>query len=274
MKKVLLAFDGTNFSSGAFEFARRLNEQEPILLVGSFLPQIDISSSWSYAVGGVGITTPSVEDFNSDVIEKNVQRFESGCLRHGIECRVHKYPYDLAIPELKKETRFADLLILGGESFYHQLGFEKPNEYLRMVVQDAECPVIVAPEHFTYPQSVALAYDGSEDAVFAIKQFAYLFPSFAALDTTLVYTTAKTNSNLPDREFITELAARHFPKLTVRELKDTPKRHFGSWLADMQAPIMVSGSYGRSDLSMMFRRSFATGIINEHKIPLFIAHRS
>lgn len=274
MKKVLLAFDGTNFSNGAFEFARRLNEQEPVLLVGSFLPQIDISSSWSYAVGGIGLTTPLVEDFDSDVIEENVKRFESECRRHGIEWRVHKYPYDLAIPELIKESRFADLLILGGESFYHQLGFEKPNEYLRMVVQDAECPVIIAPEHFTYPQSIALAYDGSEDAVFAIKQFTYLFPSLTALDTTLVHTTAKKDAGLPDKEFITELAARHFPKLTVKELEDTPRQNFGACLADMKAPVMVSGSYGRSDLSMMFRRSFAAGVINEHKIPLFIAHRS
>ncbi len=273
MKKVLLAFDGTNYSKGAFEFARRLNEQDPILLVGSFLPQIDISSSWSYAVGGARLVTPLVEDFNSEEIENNISRFESDCRQHGIECRVHKFPYDLAIPELRKESRFADLMILGSESFYQQLGFETPNEYLRMVVQDAECPVIVAPEHFPFPQSVVLAYDGSEDSVFAIRQFAYLFPYFADLETTLVYASAKKNKDLPEEDYILELAARHFPRLTVKKLEDSAK-HFGGWLADMQAPVMVSGSYGRSDLSMMFRRSFSAEIINEHKVPLFIAHRS
>lgn len=272
MKKVLLAFDGTNYSKGAFEFARRLNEQDPILLVGSFLPQIDISSSWSYAVGGARLVTPLVEDFNSDEIEKNILRFESDCRQHGIECRVHKFPYDLAIPELRKESRFADLMILGSESFYHQLGFETPNEYLRMVAQDAECPVIVAPEHFPFPQSVVLAYDGSGDSVFAIRQFAYLFPYFAGLDTTLVY-ASKKDSGLPEEDYITELAARHYPRLTVKKL-EVGSRHFGNWLADMPAPIMVSGSYGRSDLSMMFRRSFSAEIINEYKVPLLIAHRS
>lgn len=274
MKKVLLAFDGTNFSKGAFEFARRLNELEPLLLVGSFLPQIDISSSWSYGVGHVGATMPMVEDFNSDAIERNIEVFEAECERHGIEYRVHKFPYDLAIPELRKETRFADVLILGSESFYHQLGFETPNEYLRMVVQDSECPVIVAPEHFPFPQSVVLAYDGSEDAVFAIKQFACLFPSFAALETTLVYATTKKGGDMPDEEFIEELAGRHYPRLSIKKLEDKPSHHFSSLLLQLVGPIMVSGSYGRSDLSLMFRKSFAAEIINEHKVPIFIAHRS
>ena len=49
MKKVLLAFDGLHFSKGAFEFARRLNELEPILLLGVFVPQVTIANLWSYA---------------------------------------------------------------------------------------------------------------------------------------------------------------------------------------------------------------------------------
>ena len=37
MKKVVIAFDGNHFSEGAFEFVRRLNELQPILLTGVFL---------------------------------------------------------------------------------------------------------------------------------------------------------------------------------------------------------------------------------------------
>ncbi|GEP96992.1 adenine nucleotide alpha hydrolase family protein [Chitinophaga cymbidii] len=274
MKKVLLAFDGTNYSKGAFTFARRLNQLEPLLLIGSFLPQIDISSSWSYNTGRFAATMPLQEEFSATVIEENIKLFESDCQRYGIEYRIHKSRYDMAIPELRKESRFADVLILGSESFYHQLGFETPNEYLRMMVQDSECPVIAVPENCPIPQNVVLAYDGSEDSVFAIKQFACLFPLLAKLETTLVYATEKKHVELPDKDLITELTARHFPRLTVRKLENTPKHHFSKLLGELRAPIMVTGSYGRSDLSMMFRRSFAAEIINEHKLPLFIAHRS
>lgn len=274
MKKVLLAFDGTNYSKGAFTFAHRLNQLEPVLLVGSFLPQIDISSSWSYNTGRIAATMPLQEDFSETAIEENIKLFESDCQRYGIEYRIHRCPYDMAIPELRRETRFADMLILGSESFYHQLGFETPNEYLRMMVQDSECPVIAVPENYSFPQSIVLAYDGSEDSVFAIKQFACLLPLFARLETILIYATEKKHANLPDEALITELTARHFPHLTVKKQEETTKHQFSKLLEEMQAPMMVTGSYGRSDLSMMFRRSFAAEIINGHKVPLFIAHRS
>ena len=42
MKKIILAFEGTHFSEGAFEFARKLNELRPILLTGVFLPQTEV----------------------------------------------------------------------------------------------------------------------------------------------------------------------------------------------------------------------------------------
>lgn len=62
MKKIVIAFDGTNFSEGALAFAIGLNKLSPLLLVGSFLPQIDLSSSWSYAMGGAGLYRKSVKN--------------------------------------------------------------------------------------------------------------------------------------------------------------------------------------------------------------------
>src|SRR5689334_22047646 len=49
MKKIILAFDGVHFSEGAFEFAKRINEEEPILLTGIFLPQANYANLWSFA---------------------------------------------------------------------------------------------------------------------------------------------------------------------------------------------------------------------------------
>ena len=41
MKKILLVVDGSNYSKGALEFAKWLNEKNKILLVGLFIPKID-----------------------------------------------------------------------------------------------------------------------------------------------------------------------------------------------------------------------------------------
>ncbi len=151
---------------------------------------------------------------------------------------------------------------------------ERPNEYLRMTLQEAECPVIVVPEDFSFPDRIVLAYDGSEDSVYAIRQFVLLFPELVKMPATLVYTTTKEHSGLPEKDYILELCARHFPDLTVKLLESTTRKQFGEWLNERPSSLLVCGAFGRTDLSMMFRRSFAAGAIIDHQFPLFIAHRS
>ena len=113
--------------------------------------------------------------------EKHYKRFETLCQHNGIAYRVHKDFIFFAMPELKKETRFADLLIISSEKFYINLASEAPNPYLHEALNRAECPVVVVPETFRFPQRNVLAYDGSETSLFAIKQFAYLFPELCKM---------------------------------------------------------------------------------------------
>lgn len=273
MKKVLIAFDGPNFSRGAFEFASKLNELAPILLIGVFLPQTDFSFSWGYATPGGSPFIPLIEGATAEKIEENVQWFEDACVRQHIEYRVHKHLYDAALAELKKETRFADLLILGSEKFYEQMGTGAANEYLKIALHDTACPVIITPESSSFPDTVLLAYDGSEDATCAIKAFASLFPQLCNKKTILLYAAGKRHLEIPDLEYIKELASRHFPHLDIEVLPATLKKYFDVWASDQGHPILVCGSFNRSGLSQLFKESFSSDVINNHRIPVFIAHR-
>lgn len=273
MKKILIAFDGSHFPKGAFEFACRLNEIQPIFLTGTFLPRTDLSSSWSYAPGGSATFIPTLEGYTAELIEQNVKTFEQECIRRNIEYKVHKYPYDEAMSRLKKETRFTDLLILDSEQFYEETSLESPNEYLRMAVHDAECPVMLVPEKSVFPESIVLAYDGSENAAFAIKSFCYLFPEFAGKKAILIYATYRQKGVVPERSYIEELVAKHFTDLTIHTLEAKPEKYFDTWLTGVKNPMLVCGSFARSELSQLFKKSFVAEILNEHVIPLFIAHR-
>lgn len=274
MKKILLAFDGAHFSEGAFEFARKLNELSPILLTGIFLPLFDYSSLWSYsAAAGGGMVIPLLEEEDVATIEKNIDRFKVLCQRNNIEFRVHKDFTDFALPALKKETRFADLLILGSESFYVNIGINEPNSYLKDAIHNAECPVVVVPEQFDFPEKNILTYDGSESAVYAIKQFAYLFPDLTDNKTVLLYAKSDDEIAFPDEQNIEELCARHFADLTLFKLGVDPKKYFGMWSSEKKGAILVSGAFGRSSFSMMFKKSFISDVIRDHKLPVFIANR-
>lgn len=220
MRKILLSFDGTHYSRGAFNFASSMNDEEPILLTGAFLPQVDFASSWSYAGGGGTVYIPLLESYDADIVAANIRKFQEDCVRHNIEHRVHRDFSSFALPELQKESRYADLMILGSQRFYENLGLENPNEYLRDALHDAECPVLIAPEEFDYPETVVLAYDGSSASVYAIKQFAYLFPELCRNQCILVYAGKKEGKGIPDEDYIRELVARHFSDLTFYELED------------------------------------------------------
>jgi len=272
MRKILLSFEGTDYSEGAFDFARRMNEGEPVLLTGVFLPQVDVANSWSYAYGGGSVYIPLIERVDAETVEENISRFKAACARYGIDHRVHTNFSSYALPELQKETRFADLMILGGQLFYENLGTESPNEYLRDVLHEAECPVVVTPEKFNYPESIVLAYDGSSASVRAIKNFAYLFPELCELPATVAFASDKSGKKLPDEDYIRELVARHFSDLTFRELQFAPKDYFSTWMADQANPILVTGAFGRSGFSQIFRHSFASDMITDHLFPVFISH--
>ena len=91
-------------------------------------------------------------------------------------------------------------------------------------------PLLLVPEKFDFPESIILAYDGSENSVFAIKQFAYLFPELSNRQTLLVYANDDAEEDFPDKIQIEELAARHFSNLTLFKLDVNPKKYFSTWI--------------------------------------------
>jgi hypothetical protein len=274
MKKILLAFDGTHFSKGAFEFAKHMNQRSPVLVTGVFLPQINYANVWSYAEGVSGpLFIPLLEKEDAEAVQKNVAKFEFLCKKNNIEYREHKDFFDFALPGLKKETRFADLLIVGSESFYENLGTDHPNESLKDTLHASECPVLVVPEKFTFPESNILTYDGGDDSVYAIKQFAYLFPELCKNKTVLVYFKKDRKQEFPDEAEMEELVARHFPDLTLLKLQTDSRKFLSTWMNKQKSAILISGAYSRSVFSQIFKKSFVTEVIGKHKLPVFITHR-
>lgn len=272
MKKLIIAFDGDNFSEGAFEFARKINDLQPILLTGVFVPQAELAGLWGYAGGVAGMSVPLVESYDPDIIKNTVAKFEKRCIDNGIDFRIHKDTDDFALNELMQETVFADLLILGSEKFYKELGVTMPNDYLKGTLHTIKCPVIVVPEKFDFPENIILSYDGSENSVIAIKQFTYLFPELSAKPSVLVYADSDIDKDFPERILIEELTARHYSDLTLQKMDVNPGDYLNSWITGKKSAILICGAYGRSGLSQLFKKSFVSDIIASHSMPVFIGH--
>jgi hypothetical protein len=133
--------------------------------------------------------------------------------------------------------------------------------------------VIVVPEKYTFPDVNILAYDGSESAVFAIKQFAYLLPELSENETMLTYANVEGEVNLPNEAYIEELVGRHFSDLTISKLDIDSKKYFSTWVADKKSAIVVAGAFSRSAFSQLLNKSFVRDIIKQHNVPVFIGHK-
>ena len=274
MKKVLIAFDGTNSPSGAFEFARQMHRVSPILLVGIFLPQVNLASVWSYANAMSGpAMIPLIEEEQAVQIQKNIKGFEKKCKDHHIACRVHKDYFGLSVAELPKETRFADLVLVGGEKSESTLVESEHMNYIKDLLKNTECPVVVVPEDFKQTGFNILAYDGSSSSVFAIKQFTYLFPELCNRGTLLVYLRTDHSNPMPKKDYITEYATQQFPDLTIQCLEVRRHKFLTEWLDGKPDAMLVCGACGRSFVSEMVKQSFVSEVIQARKHPLFIAHR-
>lgn len=211
---------------------------------------------------------PVVEDAEVDTIEKNIKVFISLYQKNNIKYKVHKDLYDKTISLLTTESRFADLMIIGSEVFYTG-GNAGPFEYLKDTLHHAECPVMIVPEKFSPPSQVILAYDGSESSVYAIKQFAYLFPELCKLNTMLVY-FGDEKQTIPSKDLIEELVSANFEKFSIRKICDEDKSNFDEWLSERWNPVLVSGSFNPSGISELFKRSFVIQTIKQHKTSVFL----
>ncbi len=160
MRKILIAFDGNHFSESAFDFVRRLNDQQAILVTGVFLPAVDYTELL-YSLGGLSgpIYFQDIPLDDMAIKQKNIDRFSALCLQNGIEYRVHPDIDRHVISEIKIESRFADLLVVSSELFYENLGADTQSDYIENVLHKAECPVVLVPEHYHFPDNVILAYD-------------------------------------------------------------------------------------------------------------------
>jgi len=271
-KKIAIPFEGNHFPEESLELVRRLNTLSPVWLNAAFVPEVDYSALWSMAGGIAGaVFVPETPD-EDEVIARNGARLEEFCKDYSIRLSIHKDRLEFALPLIRMESRFSDLLLLSGRHFFDNIDNHQPNTYMKEILHSSECPILLLPDAVYLPENIVLAYDGTPASVAAIKQFARLFPEFARKEVTLVHLDSDKGEPMPDKEHIEELASSYFAHPRMLNLKMDQVDFFSFWLPARERPWLVAGSYGRGEMSQLFNKSFVAGLIREHKIPVFIAH--
>ncbi|MBS1598880.1 MAG: universal stress protein [Bacteroidetes bacterium] len=271
MKKILFLSDAENFPKGAMRFVRLLHESEHFLVKGIFYSPIGFEQV--LPVGFPPTPPLYVVDRLEEVkaLKESKEQFMHQCENRGIRFRVDEKEEVWDKDRFAKESRFADLVIIGEQFFSSSFFTGRPNYFLEEVLHFSECPVIVVPEAFENISRLAIAYDGKKESMFALKQLTNLLPDFADLPCEIVYIKNDKKSDIPDIDLLKEYASAHFDCLAERKL-NFENKYFATWLEEKRNVMLITGSYSRSTISNLLKQSFTDGIIRDSTCPIFIAH--
>ena len=278
MEKILLAVDAINPDKNTLEFACYLGRLTKSKVTGVFLenlaaeekPVLKQMQGMPYTDWGLD-EKPDEHKFKFELIEKNISFFKEGCINREVNYSIHR---DRGVPanEIIEETRFADLLVVDAQTSFNKRYEGSPTQFVKNVLEKAECPVIIAPETDEAIDEIIFTYNGSASSVFAIKQFTYLFPQFYDKKVSIIQVNEEGLWQDPEKYKFSEWLKDHYPNLHFEALKGKTDTRLFEYLLKRKDAFLVMGAYGRNALSRFFQRSHADLIIKTLAPPVFIAH--
>jgi hypothetical protein len=278
MKKILLAVNAVNLNMPALDFACYLGRLTKSKVTGVFLenlvsdetPVLKKVQGMKYIDWEVDEKSDEYQD-KKRAIEKNIQLFRDACEKRSVRCNVHR---DRGVPagEIIDESRYADIVVVDAATSFNKIYEGAPTEFVKDILREAECPVIIAPESFEGIDEIVFTFNGSKSSVFAIKQFSYLFPELNDKKTIILQVNEKGEWEDIDKYNFKEWLQNRYSAIGFEVLKgDTEDRLF-DYLFKRKNIFIVMGAYGRGAFSRVFRRSKADLLIKTVTQPIFISH--
>jgi nucleotide-binding universal stress UspA family protein len=277
MKKIIAALDGLKYSESTKDYAIEIAKHTAAHLVGIFM---DDSIYTSYKIYDLivkeGVSQSKLklyEEKDKATRAEAAINFEKACQKAKLEYSIH-HDKNIAIQEIKHESIYADLLIINANETLTHYTEKLPTRFIRDLLTDAQCPVMVVPKKYKPIEKIILLYDGEPSSVHAIKMFSYLLPQLKHLETEVIVVNNKiTNLHVPDNNLMKEFMKRHYPKAKYTVLKGIADDLILTSLKQQtENTLIVLGAYRRGTVSRWFKESMADILMRELKLPLFIAH--
>lgn len=277
MKKIIVAFDGLRFSESARDYAIHLAKQSSAHLVGVFLNDLTRHSYKVYNLitkdGNYESNIKKLEEEDTKTRQAAEKNFETACRNAGLDHSIHK-DRGIAIQELLRESIYADLLVIQNSETLTTYSENIPGEFIRELLANVQCPVLLVPEKFITINKLVLLYDGEPSSVYAIKMFSYILASLKQ-EPAEVLSVKNPNQtlHLPENKLVKEFMKHHFPLAAYTVLQGNAELEIVNHLKKQKgSPLIILGAYRRGLVSRWFRESMADILMKELNFPLFIAH--
>jgi hypothetical protein len=165
------------------------------------------------------------------------------------------------------------MIIVDPEMSFKKKIESAPSDFVRDLLAEAECPVIIAPESFEGIDEIVFTYDASCSSVLAIRQFTYLFPECKDKKITLLEVNREHEAAIRSKPKISEWLKTHYDHVNFTVLAGDPSEELFKYFQGKENLLLVMGAFGRGMFSSLFRPSLAQQIVGTTNFPIFIAHQ-
>jgi hypothetical protein len=280
MKKIIAVIDGLKYSESTTDYAVYFAKQTGAHLVGVFLDDFTYHSYKIYELvsdqGDVSEEKVArLDKIDEEIREGSTEKFTKACQRAGINYTIH-HDRNIAIHELLHESIFADLLIIENKETLTHYEEKLPTRFVRNLLSEVQCPVLVVPQNYNHIDKAVLLYDGEPGSVYAIRTFSYVFSGVEGLSIeVLSVKSVRESHHVPDNRLMKEFMKRHFPNAEFTVLNGDAEIEIVKHLKGNDKNLLVVlGAYNRGMVSRWFKPSMADILMEEINKPLFIAHHT
>ncbi len=277
MKKIIAAIDALNFTEeqlDTFQYIAREAKGQLTVVSLEDIAQNSVSAAATLPEHGFlnygEIVRESVAA-DRKLREESQERVYKLCGDRDITVK-HQMPSDTPLRDIITESRFADLLLVSNTTSFSFLYETNPPRFVKDVLADAQCPVMVLPEQLPRIREVVFSYNGTFSSMHAIRQFTQLFPDLSDIPVQVVYVAEKSTPAIPNEKLLKDYLEHHYDEVRYMVLNGDPVAEFLALLMHRKDCLVTYGAYGRSRVSRFFHRSDAESILRTTNTPVFITH--
>ena len=271
MRKILLAINALDLNTPSIDFACYIAALTKSKVTGVFLENVLNEEITEDAYVSRLNENELSHNQRQAIVDQNIQLFKNICQEKGIAACIHR---DRGMPatEIIEESRFADLIIVEPDMSFKKKLEGSPSGFVKDILVEAECPVIISPQSFDGVDEIMFSYNGSKSSVFAIKQFTYLLPELRNKKITLVEVNKSNELTVRSKPKIFEWLKNYYSDVHYEILYGEAEEELFKHVFEKRNIMLVMGAYGRNPISSFLKESRAALIVRTTNLPIFITH--
>jgi len=277
MKRILLAIDSQNMNINAVDFAcylaRLSNSELTAIFLEDLLIENPVMVSQQDSAPLASMVREELEQYENKIRKRdeNMRLFIEMAEEREVEAFVY---LDRGVPaaDMISASLFADMLVVDAATSFTQVQEGPPTVFVKSILQEAGCPVIIAPESFQDIENIVFCYDGSKSSVYAIKQFTYLFPELRHKKARLVYLNKENEPSMEEDLAVVQLVKHYYKDTDFMALDVNNTSLFFEYLLEKKNDFVVMGGYGKGLLTSFFEFDAEADEYRTTSLPIFVAH--